>query len=29
MANQTNPTSDQRHELEDIRDPMSVPDMIH
>jgi len=29
MANQTNPTSDQQHELEDIRDTMSVPDMIH
>jgi hypothetical protein len=29
MGNQTNPTSDQQHELEDLRDPMSVPDMVH
>jgi DNA-binding NtrC family response regulator len=29
MGNQTNPTRDQQHEIEDIRDPRSVPDMIH
>ena len=29
MGNQTNTTADQQHELEDLRDPMSVPDMVH
>ena len=29
MGNQTNPTRDQQHELEDIRNPRSTPDMVH
>lgn len=29
MGNQTNPTRDQQHELEEIRDPRSAPEMVH
>jgi DNA-binding NtrC family response regulator len=29
MGNQTDTTRDHKHELEDLRDPMSAPDMVH